>query len=67
MDESACFFALPLVAVSACTLFPAPVPPVPLTKSEVSGLAKCQKAIQKTELGFVKTKTAALNSCVILA
>jgi len=57
-------FVLPLVALSACTLFPAPVPPVPLTKSEVSGLAKCQKAIQKAELGFVKTKVAALNSCV---
>ncbi len=57
-------FVLPLAAVSACTLFPAPVPPVPLTKSEVSGLAKCQKAIQKAEVGFVKTKSAALNACV---
>lgn len=57
-------FVLPFVAVAACTLFPAPIPPAPLTKSEVSGVAKCQKAVHKAQLAFVKTKTAALESCV---
>lgn len=52
------------VVVSGCTIFPAPTPPAPLAKSEVSALAKCQKTIQKAQLGFVKTKVAALDSCV---
>lgn len=50
--------------LSGCLVFPAPTPPVPLTKAEVGALAKCQKAVKKAQLGFIKTKLAALESCV---
>jgi hypothetical protein len=56
--------AVACVSVSACTIFPAPTPPAPLVKSEVAAIAKCQKTIQKTQAAFVKTKLAALESCV---
>ena len=52
------------VVVSGCTIFPAPTPPAPLAKSDVGALAKCQKTMHKAQLGFVKTKLAALASCV---
>jgi hypothetical protein len=56
--------AAPCLLLAACAIFPAPTPPAPLAKSEVSALAKCQKTIHKAQLGFVKTKLAALESCV---
>lgn len=58
--------AFVLVAfLAACEKFPPPTPPVtPLTKQQVSTVAKCQTAIKKSQLAFIKTKLAALESCV---
>lgn len=56
--------ALPAALVAGCLVFPAPTPPVPLTKSEVGALAKCQKTVKSAQSSFIKTKLAALESCV---
>ncbi len=56
--------ALPAALVAGCLVFPAPTPPVPLTKSEVGALAKCQKTLKSAQLTFIKTKLAALEACV---
>jgi len=53
------------LAVPACQRFAPPTPPQPpLTKAQVSGLAKCQTAIKKAQAAFVKTKLGSLGSCV---
>jgi hypothetical protein len=52
------------VLVAGCQVFPAPVPPVPLTKAEVAAVAKCQKSVKKAQIAFVKAKLGALESCV---
>ena len=56
--------AVTALALSGCFIFPAPTPPVPLTKAEVGALAKCQKAITKAELAYVKTRLATLAGCL---
>ena len=56
--------ALAALALSGCFIFPAPAPPVPLTKAEVGALAKCQKAITKAELSYAKTRLGTLGSCL---
>jgi hypothetical protein len=50
--------------LSGCFVFPAPTPPQPLTKTEVGALAKCQKAITKAELAYVKTRLGTLGACL---
>lgn len=50
--------------VSGCPVFPAPTPPAPLAKGDVGAVAKCQKAVEKAQHGFIKTKLAALGSCL---
>lgn len=52
------------LALSGCFIFPAPVPPTPLTKADVGALAKCQKAITKAELSYIKTRLGTLGSCL---
>lgn len=52
------------VVVSGCMIFPAPTPPVPLTKGEVAAVLKCQKSAKKAQLAFVRAKLGALESCV---
>jgi hypothetical protein len=54
----------PLVSLAACTVFPAPAPPVPLAKPEAAAIAKCQKTLQKAQLAFVKTQEGTLAACV---
>jgi hypothetical protein len=56
--------AVAALALSGCFLFPAPIPPAPLTKAEVGALAKCQKAITKAELAYIKTRLGTLGSCL---
>src|SRR5688572_16549579 len=56
--------ALAALALSGCFIFPAPTPPVPLTKTEVGALAKCQKAIKKAELSYIKTRLGTLGTCL---
>lgn len=45
-------------------MFPAPTPPTPLAKGDVAAIAKCQKSTAKAQLGYVKARLAALETCV---
>jgi hypothetical protein len=56
--------ALSCAVLAGCPIFPAPTPPVPLTKSQVTAVAKCEQAVKKGRLGFIKTKLAALDASV---
>lgn len=56
--------ALAALALSGCFLFPAPTPPAPLTKADVGALAKCQNAITKAQLSYVKTRLGTLGTCL---
>ncbi len=58
------FVLLASLCLAGCPIFPAPTPPTPLTKAEVAGMAKCQKAVEKAQLAFIKAQLAALGSCV---
>ncbi len=56
--------ALAALALSGCFVFPSPTPPTPLTKAEVGALAKCQKAVTKAELSYMKTRLGTLGACL---
>jgi hypothetical protein len=53
------------LSLPACQRFAPPTPPQPpLTKAQVSALAKCQTAIKKAQAAFVKVKLGSLDACV---
>lgn len=56
--------AVAALALSGCFIFPAPIPPLPLTKAQVGAVAKCQKAITKAQIGYAKTRVGTLGSCL---